>query len=218
MSKTLRELVEEQREVGDADHGIPCYEENDYSAGYRAGLYDLEAKLGADAHVYGVCETCGGSRVVKCARCNGVGEVYAPLAGDFDRCNACGGEGEAACPDCGKLSVVTAEVREQAIREGWMAYHRAIHGSDPNEELIAETLYDVGIVHESYVKNMGALTDAVLSTVLGNVRVAKEVLEKVGQLDIECWPSENEPVCHNRVWDDEPVGAIAILEDSDDQG
>jgi len=74
-------------------------------------------------------------------------------------------------------AIVETALREKAIREGWLAYHHAIHAEEEAEAVMAAALFDTGVLHESYKRNMGALVDAVLSTVLGHVRYAKEVGE-----------------------------------------
>ena len=114
-----------------------------------------------DAHVYRSCLECGDTRATP-----------KPYGDERDR-----GRTFSACPVCkdAPVAIVEAALREKAMRESWLAYHRVVEGDRPDDELIAEVLIDSGVLHESYVKNMGVLVDAVLSTVLGKVRVAKRI-------------------------------------------
>lgn len=109
-----------------------------------------------DAHIYGVCETCGGKRV--CPACQGTKVEVRALTSlgtpgyvnNDKKCPKCKGTGD--CPDCGKLSVVTAEVRAAAVDAAYDAFMR------PDDADVSD------------------LVDAVLSTVLGKVRVVAHIL------------------------------------------
>ena len=118
----------------------------------------------ADATVYGICETCGGSR--KCPACGGRGKVevgfhtqeaqYVDVA---ERCEDCNGTG--ICPDCTAVSVVTKELRERAREE--LGGACKVVFDDPGH--IEEVRFDAD-----------AALNAVLSTVLGKTRVAGRII------------------------------------------
>lgn len=114
--ETLREAREHVVEMGDGKHGIPCWEEDDYSAGFRAGAYAMEEELSEAATVYR-------------------SEADAPTA------------------------IVEAALRGEARDALWAK--ESMHDSEP-----AEAWLDAAV-------------DAVLSTVLGHVRYAKEEFEVV---------------------------------------
>jgi hypothetical protein len=108
-----------------------------------------------DATVYGLCATCGGSRVVP-----------KPYGDDRDR-----GRTFSECPDCQRISIVTEELRERvddliasALSEAFVA-----SGANPKD------------CERNDLSQLRRETrDAVLSTVLGKTEVVDEVVEFVG--------------------------------------
>ena len=104
-----------------------------------------------DGHVYRSCPECGGSRVVRCARCKGVGEERAPLAGVTHPCPLCHGNGKTICPACADapVAIVSAALRERARDALWAQ-------EDTRDLMPAEVWLDAAV-------------DAVLSTVLGHI-------------------------------------------------
>ncbi len=169
-----------------------------------------------DATVYGLCETCGGSR--KCQTCEGDGFLHTVQSinntpgADTARqvCPKCNGSG--VCPDCTTVSVVTKEAWEafvcryaqlhdttkEAAESGWAESYgdgidEPIEYAPAFEEMWAEWEESC---HE------------LLSTVLGKTLVAKEVwcLSAGG----EVWPT-----CKESRWL-ERGDTIAILEDDDE--
>jgi hypothetical protein len=146
-----------------------------------------------DATVYGLCETCGGSREV------GTGSHYAVEGvGKLVGLN----EIMAPCPDCQRISIVTKELRERADDAicAVFATHRTGFGAAIRAEL----------------------RDAVLSTVLGKTRVAKEVYERVVELRTQVRPrpmTGTVSIVSGTVKYSTPKPCtVAVLEDSDDEG
>jgi hypothetical protein len=143
MSKTLEQVV----------LALPCD-----GATTLAIIGALKEAGLADATVYGLCETCGGSG--KCPACWHDGVTVSEfrdgtaIAGE---CRVCKGTGE--CPDCTAVSVVAKELRERAIEEAGRA---ATLNSIEAHCMAREPLEDV--------------VDAVLSTVLGKTRAARQIL------------------------------------------
>ena len=153
-----------------------------------------------DAHVYRSCPECGGSRKVPATE--------AHYGGSGGGCLVVGGT--KPCPACkdAPTAIVSAALRKKAIREGWLAYHHAIHGEEEDEAVIAAALFDTGILHESYARNMGALVDAVLSVVLVHVRYAKEIVEV-------CLPGKGVPITTKVVGCTVPSAEWSALYDGD---
>lgn len=159
MSKTLEQVV----------LALPCD-----GATTLAIIGALKEAGLADATVYGLCETCGGSR--KCKRCDGEGKWFYELELKMIPCDACNGTG--ACPDCTMVSVVTKELRERGIcREMDMPSHIN------TEREARERVWGNAPSFDSAWDEAAERFDAVLSAVLRDVRVAKEVgvLERSGK-------------------------------------
>ena len=164
----------------------------------------------ADATVYGICPTCGGSR--KCPACGGRGKVEvgfhtqeAQYVDVTEQCEDCNGTG--ACPDCTAVSVVTKELRERAAAD----LHDAI-GIERDE---------VGHI-DRVTFDADAALDAVLSTVLGKTLVAKDVLEGAIAVHNSLPPQPPMVYVGGKLRDEGQLGmagetvAIAILEDDDE--
>jgi len=123
-----------------------------YPKGWRRkyALAVLEDLGILDAHIYGVCQTCGGTGFAypQVSGCTFPGQ---PAPAEFDL---------RPCPDCKTLSVVTTEVRERA-KEVVVDAFRESNNYIPTAYTQSKTTI--------------AIVDAVLDAVLGDVRVAKEI-------------------------------------------
>ena len=103
-----------------------------------------------DAHIYGVCQTCGGRRR-KRYHLEGSGKPV-----------------DEPCPDCKTISVVTTEVRERA-KAAYCKMNGCVCWTPSGCSTSGAPCTDADVV-----------ADAVLEAVLGDVRVAKDVLELRG--------------------------------------
>jgi hypothetical protein len=121
---------------------------SDTDAGMESVIFDNDHPI-LDAEVYGQCETCGGTRVTP-----------KPYGDERDK-----GRTFSACPDCGKVSVVTQELRERAVLELGKVFSARLGGLMSPEKFAEHH-------HEAFLMEV----DAVLSTVLGDVRTATEML------------------------------------------
>ena len=122
-----------------------------------------------DAHVYRSCPECGGieNHEGDCNACGTTGEV------DGEECEECEGTGRASwvpCPACADapVAIVDAALRERAGRAYW----------ERTRLLRVKELQNVAWEDLSPVRKIELMEEAdhILSTVLGHVRYAKEIL------------------------------------------
>lgn len=184
MSKTVRELSD-AASAGTRRMGVYCFDSDNPIL---------------DATVYGLCETCGGSKV--CPVCEGTGGLSA--SGEYDEsCPKCSGTG--ACPDCvGTVSVMTKELRERAAAALYNRWPRHV----PYENL-----------SEANKDTWRASVDLTCNTVLGKTRVAKEVGRihdsSPGDPTFYLWKEGDAPDVEGY---EVMAQDIAILEDDEIQG
>lgn len=135
-----------------------------HKAGVSSGIEELAFRIGPDAEIYrGPCPTCGGSK--ECPACAGASPPDESVGMVNDFCTKCGDTG--ICPDCGKASVVMQELRKQAARAYLTAWEEVLKFDGDKTRDAAD------------IPAVMAGVDAVLSTVLGDVCVATEILHSV---------------------------------------